>query len=252
MKKMNVLKKGLCACLAVVMLLGLTACGGSEQSSDTVEEEPAVEEETEKVKKPSKSEKKDEEVAEEVTEEELPDPELDDVEGDKDVGESTAESTIKIRFTEKASQIKRGGKAQFAVEVEGSEQGVRWSVRRSKDADGKKVSSISEDGLLVVSKAETAEKLVVVATSVEDGSVRARWIVTVKNASKGSKADDEEEIVEEEIIVEETVTEEVEEPADEVIEEIVPEDEGLSEEILKQIQEELDKMMEENAVLDHF
>ena len=44
MKKMNVLKKGLCACLAVVMLLGLTACGGSEQSSDTVEEEPAVEE----------------------------------------------------------------------------------------------------------------------------------------------------------------------------------------------------------------
>ena len=216
------------------------------------EEEPAVEEETEQVKKPSKSEKKDEEVAEEVTEEELPDPELDDVEGDKDVGESTAESTIKIRFTEKASQIKRGGKAQFAVEVEGSEQGVRWSVRRSKDADGKKVSSISEDGLLVVSKAETAEKLVVVATSVEDGSVRARWIVTVKNASKGSKADDEEEIVEEEIIVEETVTEEVEEPADEVIEEIVPEDEGLSEEILKQIQEELDKMMEENAVLDHF
>jgi len=216
------------------------------------EEEPAVEEETEQVKKPSKSEKKNEEVAEEVTEEELLDPELDDVEGDKDVGESTAESTIKIRFTEKASQIKRGGKAQFAVEVEGSEQGVRWSVRRSKDADGKKVSSISEDGLLVVSKAETAEKLVVVATSVEDGSVRARWIVTVKNASKSSKADDEEEIVEEEIIVEETVTEEAEEPADEVIEEIVPEDEGLSEEILKQIQEELDKMMEENAVLDHF
>lgn len=44
MKKMNVLKRGLCACLTVVMLLGLTACGGSEQSSDTVEEEPAVEE----------------------------------------------------------------------------------------------------------------------------------------------------------------------------------------------------------------
>jgi len=45
MKKMNVLKKGLCACLAVVMLLGLTACGGSEQSGDAVEEEPVVEEE---------------------------------------------------------------------------------------------------------------------------------------------------------------------------------------------------------------
>ena len=43
MKRMNVLKKGLCACLAVVMLLGLTACGGNEETTDTTEE-PAVEE----------------------------------------------------------------------------------------------------------------------------------------------------------------------------------------------------------------
>ena len=44
MKRMNVLKKGLCACLAAVMLLGLTACGGNDASTDTPEEEAAVEE----------------------------------------------------------------------------------------------------------------------------------------------------------------------------------------------------------------
>lgn len=44
MKKMNQIKKGFCACLAIVMMLGLVACGGSEQESEPVEEEPVVEE----------------------------------------------------------------------------------------------------------------------------------------------------------------------------------------------------------------
>ena len=44
MKRMNVLKKGLCACLAAVTLLGLTACGGSGQESADASEDTAVEE----------------------------------------------------------------------------------------------------------------------------------------------------------------------------------------------------------------
>ena len=44
MKRMNVLKKGLCACLAAVMLLGLTACGGNDASTAAPEEETPVEE----------------------------------------------------------------------------------------------------------------------------------------------------------------------------------------------------------------
>ena len=44
MKRMNVLKKGLCACLAAVTLLGLTACGGSGQESADALEDTAVEE----------------------------------------------------------------------------------------------------------------------------------------------------------------------------------------------------------------
>ena len=43
MKKMNLIKKGVCACLAMVMLLGLAACGG-EQKDEAAEEEPMVEE----------------------------------------------------------------------------------------------------------------------------------------------------------------------------------------------------------------
>ena len=43
MKKLNVLKKYLCAAMAVVMLAGLTACGGNSQSKEEVEE-PAAEE----------------------------------------------------------------------------------------------------------------------------------------------------------------------------------------------------------------
>ncbi len=43
MKKMNVLKKYMCAALAVVMVLGLTACGGNTQSEEETEE-PVVEE----------------------------------------------------------------------------------------------------------------------------------------------------------------------------------------------------------------
>ena len=43
MKKLNVLKKYLCAAMAVVMLVGLTACGGNSQSKQEVEE-PAAEE----------------------------------------------------------------------------------------------------------------------------------------------------------------------------------------------------------------
>ena len=43
MKKLNVLKKYLCAAMAVVMLVGLTACGGNSQSKEEVEE-PAAEE----------------------------------------------------------------------------------------------------------------------------------------------------------------------------------------------------------------
>ena len=50
MKKLNVLKKYLCAAMAVVMLVGLTACGGNSQSKEEVEEpaaeETSVEEET--------------------------------------------------------------------------------------------------------------------------------------------------------------------------------------------------------------
>ena len=42
MKRMNVLKKGLCACLAAVMLL--TACGGNEESTAAPEGEAPVEE----------------------------------------------------------------------------------------------------------------------------------------------------------------------------------------------------------------
>lgn len=43
MKKINVLKKYMCAVLAVVMVLGLTACGGNTQSEEEAEE-PVVEE----------------------------------------------------------------------------------------------------------------------------------------------------------------------------------------------------------------
>ena len=45
MKKLNILKKYLCAAMAVVMLVGLTACGGNSQSKEEVEE-PAAGEET--------------------------------------------------------------------------------------------------------------------------------------------------------------------------------------------------------------
>ena len=44
MKKMNVLNKGLCSCLAAVMLLGLTACGGNDAGTAAPEEETPVEE----------------------------------------------------------------------------------------------------------------------------------------------------------------------------------------------------------------
>ena len=44
MKKMNVLKKHLCAALAIVMMLGLTACGGNDAGTAAPEEETPVEE----------------------------------------------------------------------------------------------------------------------------------------------------------------------------------------------------------------
>ena len=44
MKRMNILKKGLCACLAAVMLLGLAACGGNDAGTAAPEEETPVEE----------------------------------------------------------------------------------------------------------------------------------------------------------------------------------------------------------------
>ncbi len=223
------------------------------------EEEPKEEPKAESSKKSDDSDKDDEPVAE-TEDEEIPDPELDDVEGDKDVGESTAESTIKIRFVEMESTVKRGHTAQFSVEIEGSEQGVRWSVRRSKDADGKKVSSISQDGVLTVSGAETADKLVVVATSVEDGTVRARWIVTIKNPVSNNDSDsDEEEIeqvnaeepVEDEIVPSESETTVPTLPEEEDIV-VEPETEGLTEEQLQQVEEELDEIEEQTEVVGLF
>ena len=44
MKKLNVLKKYLCAALAIVMVLGLTACGGNDAGTAVPEEETPVEE----------------------------------------------------------------------------------------------------------------------------------------------------------------------------------------------------------------
>ena len=110
--------------------------------------------------------------------------ELDSLEGDDLLGESVeSTSGIKIVFTKKVAELKRGGSATFAVDVIGSENGVKWSVRRSKDSDGNAVSTITQDGKLTISKAETSDKLIVVATSVEDGTVRARLIVQVVNAA---------------------------------------------------------------------
>lgn len=43
MKKMNLIKKGLCACLAGVMLLGLTACGGETAAEETTSSEEVTE-----------------------------------------------------------------------------------------------------------------------------------------------------------------------------------------------------------------
>ena len=221
-----------------------------------VEEVAAEEEVVEEKKSSKKTETKAEEASEEVVEEEI-DPELDDLEGDKDVGESAAESLIKIRFVEMVSEIKRGHTAVFSVETEGTEQGVVWSVRLSKNAEGKKVSSIGQDGLLVVSGDETAEKLVVVATSAEDNTVRARWIVKVVNPSAKSTKKTSTEAVEEEVLTEEVIIEEsVEQPVvEETVEEEVEverESEGLSDEQLQLIMQELEALEQENAVLDNF
>ena len=235
-------------------------------TGEVIEQQPTEEtkEEDKSEKKSSKKNKKDKKNskdADEVIVEEL-DPVLDDLEGDLDVGESTAESLIKIRFVEMVSEIKRGNTAVFSVETEGTEQGVRWSVRRSKDADGMKVSSIDQNGLLTVSRDETAEKLIVVATSIEDETVRARWIVTVKQPSK--KTDTEpvvEEVLPEETVTEETVQPETEEPVQEepVEEEVVEEEaeveiesEGLTEEQLQQIIKELEELEQETSVLVNF
>ena len=247
----------------VVIAIKDTVTG--EVFEETKVEEPAAEEVVEEKKTSKKTETKAEEAVEETTEEiveEEIDPELDDLEGDKDVGESTAESLIKIRFVEMVSEIKRGHTAVFSVETEGTEQGVTWSVRLSKNADGKKVSSIDQNGLLVVSGDETAEKLVVVATSAEDNTVRARWIVKVtnpvtKSTKKTSTEAAEEEVLTEEIVTEESVVEEtVEQPVvEETVEEeveIEPEDEGLTDEQLQMILKELEALEQENAVLDNF
>ena len=247
----------------VVIAIKDTVTG--EVFEETKVEEPAAEEVVEEKKTSKKTETKAEEAAEEITEEiveEEIDPELDDLEGDKDVGESTAESLIKIRFVEMVSEIKRGHTAVFSVETEGTEQGVTWSVRLSKNADGKKVSSIDQNGLLVVSGDETAEKLVVVATSAEDNTVRARWIVKItnpvtKSTKKTSTEAADEEVLTEEIVTEESVVEEiVEQPVvEETVEEeveIEPEDEGLTDEQLQMILKELEALEQENAVLDNF
>ena len=226
-------------------------------TGEVIEQQPTEEpEEEQKSSKKDKKDKKASDDGEELIVEEL-DPVLDDLEGDLDIGESAAESVIKIRFVEMTSEIKRGKTAVFSVETEGTEQGVRWSVRRSKNADGMKVSSIDQNGLLTVSRDETAEKLIVVATSVEDETVRARWIVTVKQPSKKTddEAAEEEELIDE-IGADEIAQPENDEPAEEeVVEEEVEtetESEGLTEEQLQQIMKELEELEQQNAVLNNF
>jgi len=210
-------------------------------------------------KEEAKAEEKADDVKEEELTEEIPDEELDALEGE-DIGKSVEnEAQIVISFIKTASEVKRGGTAEFAAEIEGSDAGVQWILRRSKNADGKVVSTISQDGVLTVSADETADKLVVIAAAAEDTTIRARWIVAVpqKSASSSSKTEEAAEMIEE--LVEETVTVEqpeavLEETVEEIEieEEIVAEDEGLSDDILKRIEEELRMLEEQQSVLNFF
>ena len=233
-----------------------TVTGEVVEKDIPVNSEKPTAEKKEKAKN-KKSEKADKLKAEELTDE-IPDEELDALEGE-DIGKSVDnEAQIVISFIKTVSEVKRGKTAEFAAEIEGSDAGVQWILRRSKNADGKVVSNISQDGVLTVSADETADKLVVIAAAAEDSTIRARWIVNVvqKSASSSSGAKTEEVT---EIVVEETAPAaqpeaEVEEKVDEPVveEEIVAEDEGVSDEILKKIEEELKMLEEQQSVLNFF
>ena len=233
-----------------------------EVIEEVVIEEEADEEEAEE-EKPSKKDRKNRKNRKDKTAEEEAivieeDETLDALEGD-DIGESVeSESSIKISFTKRANKIKLGNYSTFEVAVSGSDQGVIWSLRLSEDVNGEPVSSIDQDGRVTISLDEKAEKLIVVATSREDRSVRARWIVEV------TEGEDEEviteEVTEETVVTEEETTEET--AADETVtdeeamaEAALAEENNVPEETVEEtdeIEEELITVEEGGSLLDMF
>ncbi len=218
----------------------------TEPVEETAESEPA--EETKPAEKAESKAEQEVSEAEETAENEEEDETLDALEGD-DIGESAqSESPIKISFTKHANKIRLGNYSTYKVNVTGSDQGVIWSLRLSADVNGDPVSSIDQDGRLTISLDETAEKLIVVATSREDRSVRARWIVEVTDEEVA--AADEAETEETVTVGDETMTDEDAMAEAAMAEENKGEEEPAQEPA--EIEEELVKVEEGGSLLDMF
>ena len=221
-------------------------------TTEPVEEEEVEAEEEAEEEKPSKKDRKNRKAEEEVIEIEE-DETLDALEGD-DIGESAeSESSIKISFTKRANKIKLGNYSTFQVNVSGSDEGVIWSLRLSEDVNGEPVSSIDQDGRLTVSLDEKSEKLIVVATSREDHSVRARWIVEV--TEEDVEETDAEEVIDESAVTEEETTEEAVTEEDAMAEAAMAEENKTPEEPAEEtaeIEEELITVEEGASLLDMF